>query len=118
VLLSNGDLVVRLWPRRWSTSSPRFVSDVDNTLDRRDHAEHRLPEKYRIHRPPRAKGLYAGDVLGGRYRLIAKSGQGGVGEVWRANDLQRDETVAVKVLNPGGEEPDAGRRAGFFRGAQ
>lgn len=118
VVLDTGDLAVRLWPRRWSARSPRFVPDVDNTLDGRDYAEHRLPEKYRLHRPSPTKGLHSGKVLGGRYRLIAKSGQGGVGEVWRASDLERDGTVAVKILNPDGADPDAGRRAGFFRGAQ
>lgn len=118
VVLGTGDLVVRLWPRRWSTKSPRFVPDVDNTLDRRDYAEHRLPEKYRLHRFSAPRSFLSGKVLGGRYRLIAKSGQGGVGEVWQASDLERGDTVAVKILNPDGAESDAGRRAGFFRGAQ
>jgi serine/threonine protein kinase len=118
VALVSGDLVVRLWPRRWSTKSPRFVPDVDNTLDHRDHAEHRLPEKYRIHRPSPTTGLHAGAVLGGRYRLLAKIGQGGVGEVWRAHDLEYNGAVAVKVLNPDGAKPAAGRRVRFFNGAQ
>lgn len=47
VALGTGDLVVRLWPRRWSTISPRFVRDVDHTQGRREYAEHRLPEKFR-----------------------------------------------------------------------
>lgn len=117
VVLGSGDLAVRIWPRRWSTIAPRFVADVDNTNEHRDHAEHRLPEKYRIHRAPPTAGLHQGQVLGGRYRLVAELGQGGVGQVWRADDLKSGETVAVKVLNPDGAEPDAGRRAGFFRGA-
>lgn len=117
VVLATGDLVVRIWPRRWSTRSPRFVPDVDNTLDRRPYAEHRLPERYRLHRPAPTWGLHAGEILGDRYRLIAKCGQGGVGAVWQAIDLEHERTVALKILNPEGTAPDPSRRAAFFRGA-
>jgi serine/threonine protein kinase len=37
-------------------------------------------------------------VLGGRYVLGTVIGRGGVADVYRADDLQRDEPVAVKVL--------------------
>jgi len=32
VVLAGGDLVVRIWPRRWSAKHPRFVTDVENVL--------------------------------------------------------------------------------------
>ncbi|MGW0895652.1 protein kinase domain-containing protein [Streptomyces goshikiensis] len=39
-----------------------------------------------------------GDQLAGRYRLDARLGQGGMGEVWRGHDLNLERAVAVKVL--------------------
>lgn len=44
-----------------------------------------------------------GDLLADRYRLLDLIGRGGVGEVWRGQDLQLDRTVAVKVVRT---EPD------------
>lgn len=39
-------------------------------------------------------------VLAGRYELSAMLGAGGMGTVFRATDLELDEVVALKVLNP------------------
>ncbi len=42
----------------------------------------------------------AGDLIGRRFRLESFLGQGGMGQVYRAQDLELGETVAIKVLRP------------------
>jgi len=44
--------------------------------------------------------LAPGQILGGRYRLRAQLGRGGMGEVWRALDLKLRVEVALKALRP------------------
>ncbi len=44
--------------------------------------------------------LMPGITLGGRYRLDERIASGGMGDVWRADDVVLGRTVAVKVLQP------------------
>lgn len=46
-----------------------------------------------------ASPLRPGVVLGGRYRLVAPIGAGGMGEVWRAEHTSLGTPAAVKVLD-------------------
>lgn len=49
---------------------------------------------------PREHALAPGTVLGGRYELADRLGQGGMAEVYRARDSVLGREVAVKVFHP------------------
>ena len=53
--------------------------------------------------------LSAGSKLG-RYELLARIGEGGMGEVWKARDSHLDREVAIKVLSRGALDDEAARQ--------
>jgi serine/threonine-protein kinase len=55
-----------------------------------------------------------GSILAGRYRIVGLIGRGGMGEVYRADDLKLEQPVALKFL-PHGLDADEERLARFYR---
>ena len=61
---------------------------------------------------PGTSRLTPGAIVAGRYRLVALLGRGGMGEVYRADDLTLDQPVALKFL-PEGVATDPAQLAQF-----
>lgn len=52
----------------------------------------------------------AGAVIGGKYRLVERLGEGGIAEVWEAVNVDLDAPVAVKVCRPDMADPTSVQR--------
>ncbi|MBA8953153.1 tRNA A-37 threonylcarbamoyl transferase component Bud32 [Actinomadura namibiensis] len=54
-------------------------------------------------------------MLAGRYRNLGRIGQGGMGSVWRAHDIDLDREVAIKELRVPEQVTDQERRVWYAR---
>jgi len=61
-------------------------------------------------RPHRTTPPAPDDVIAGRYRLVSLLGSGGMGAVYRADDLETGLPVALKVLTPGPFQQESAQR--------
>jgi Tfp pilus assembly protein PilF/TolB-like protein len=48
----------------------------------------------------RAHGFETGQIVAGRYQIVECLGQGGMGKVYKAHDLEVHEDVALKLIRP------------------
>jgi serine/threonine protein kinase len=61
--------------------------------------------------------LSAGHVIAGRYRLVRRLGEGGMGTVWLADHVTLHSKVAIKLLHSAGLDSEDGLKR-FLREAQ
>jgi hypothetical protein len=93
-------------------SDPDIDRDNDATLPPSAAATRAATTPAGAGRPPAASRFTTGSIIAGRYRLVALLGRGGMGEVYRADDLTLDQPVALKFL-PEGVAADDSRLAQF-----
>src|SRR5271155_5511324 len=70
----------------------QIVSDDDVTLPRTSLPATATAQQSNVHQ--------IGSIVEGRYKILASIGEGGVGRVYKAQQLATGRLVAVKMLHP------------------
>src|SRR3954452_24809664 len=96
-------------------SGPPAWDTLGNAEGRMTTPRHPDPDATGAYVPPPPSGprFATGELLAGRYRMVAPLGKGGMGEVWRADDLALGQPVALKFLPE--RVADAPDRSARFR---
>ena len=102
----------------------RFCAQCGGALDGSTAPTRTSPEPPPVATPrqiPHSSGnaerFLPGTILGGRYRMVGLLGRGGMGEVYRADDLKLGQPVALKFL-PRAVEQDPERLDRFINEAR
>jgi tetratricopeptide (TPR) repeat protein len=70
-------------------------------------AFHEQPDERPEPRPLPETVFEPGEIFAGRYRMVERIGRGGMGDVWRAEDLVLQTPVALKLITSTGPEARA-----------
>lgn len=80
------------------TSDPTVSrAEPASSSERASRSRLRTPDPARSSRRPEHR-FTPGDLLAERYRIVTFLGKGGMGEVYRADDLELEQPVALKLL--------------------
>ena len=76
---------------------PDFLKSVILRLLEKDK-DQRYPDASAVLQDLELKEIVPGMTIAGRYEVLAEVGRGGMGAIFRARDIELDETVALKFL--------------------
>jgi len=89
-----GGLEYQAGERAWSQGGI-FPQELDQFVTGGERRESEL-----FFRSPSRERWFVGEIIASRYRLEVPIGAGGMGQVWKAQDLEDSSTVALKRLWP------------------
>jgi eukaryotic-like serine/threonine-protein kinase len=81
-------------------SAPDDEDDPEHTSQRATLPANGMARRIEIEGlDPRSNDRYVGTTLAGRYRILGKLGQGGMGAVYAAEHVLIEKRVAIKILS-------------------
>jgi tetratricopeptide (TPR) repeat protein len=74
-------------------------AEVESLLHFHDTTGSVDPDVEELPEPPEPAQFAPGQMFAGRYRMVAQIGRGGMGDVWRADDVILQTPVALKLIS-------------------